>query len=345
MRLFLAAVILAGLSAGRVAFQHSVARADATVSLTVTPSSSDQQGARVLSAQGLPAGTHVTVAVFDPGGEEWIDTPSTDATGNVVDALQPPEGNWSLGLYRVVVGLPSGEAWSTVFAEGDGGPHIATASGTLSSWSVLNVMGSGLPAEQSLQLTISPANFRAPHSFTVQTGADGSLSASFWPQQFGENFWEAGYYQIDIPSLSLSVQIMAHEWPTAPVVRTDGTAISGGTLGVHLLNYVPQRYVWMPYASEDGSVTGDLLLGPIGGDRKLDVSAQLPVVPAGTYLIGSPYEWGEDQFVVMAPTDTPTETPTMTPTATPIPTSTPRPKPHHCKAGFHRVHGKCKRRK
>jgi hypothetical protein len=321
-------------------------------SISVSPVVGNLTTTHQLQMQNLPANASEVVVLFDPDGAQTIFQPETDATGTFDLTLQPPPDGWKLGLYRAALQLAAGQTVTATFVAGDGQPHLFADPASPSPTSAFDFVGIGLPPNSSVNLDLLLANGLGEHLIPATTDANGTLSAYAWPEQFGFAAFSPGYYQISIPTLSLSITFVAREHPQSASITVDAPVVAGGSTATHFRYYSAGRYLWGVYADSAGNVVGEILVGPTDVQGSAAASVPLGVRQPGAYYLATPYDWGETTFTVLDPTPTPT------PTATPSPTATPHPKPTakptakstvrkkqvvHCKKGRKRKGHACKR--
>lgn len=322
---------------------------------TVSPAAGDRTLIRELRAQNLTPSAPFVITLLAPDGQESNIVAQADAAGNVDVTLTSPDGFKTDGVYRAVIGLPDGRAASVTFSVGGGKSVLSVQPDVVSPYSALQFLGSGLPADSALILTISLANGRGDRHFFVTTDAAGTATAVVWPQELGETLLEAGLYRASIPAAGVTATFSVSERPTESTVKVDSPVTPGALTPIHLRSYSAERRVWLVYANAQGAMRGEFLVGPTDRQGNVDTAVVFPALAGGQYLLASPYEWGETEFNVIPPTDTPTAIPTPTATNTPTPdlTSTPTPTPrkvkkrckvakhHHkrCRPKHHRVSG------
>jgi hypothetical protein len=317
------------------------------ITIAISPLSGPGSEPRELVAHGLPPLAPMPVIVFGPDGSQTVTAAHTDDKGNLDVAIAPPSGFGHDGVYRVVLDLGGGSSQSTLFAVGDGKPHLYAEPELFSPFSAFQILGSGLPPNQGFDLVLTPANGRAARTFPVSTDGFGFLQAYIWPDQLNEAFFEAGGYQVAVPALGLSAPFQVWERPIGAILSVDSTVISGDPEPLHFRRYESGRYVWAVYADSSGRVRGELVFGQTDIQGSLDASAVFPGLESGRYRLATPYDWGETAFsaIPATPTPTATATPTATPTDSPTPSVTPTPVPRTTRKVCKRVHGhkKCKR--
>ncbi|HLJ67932.1 MAG TPA: hypothetical protein VKX16_11285 [Chloroflexota bacterium] len=287
------------------------------VAVSVSPADGDATTPRDVTFSGLPAGSQPIAWLFDPTGNESPLPATADTTGAVSLHLTPPDGSWALGLYRVVVAQAGGDAVSATFAVSDGAPRLEEEPVLPSPTSAFSLIGTGFPPGQTIGLTLTLTGGFGDRPLRTTTDASGSFDTFVWPEQVGLPFFPAGQYRVRVGAFGLETSFWAREHPVSSTMTLDGPVSRSGSTTIHLRCYRRNRYVWAVYAGTNGAIEGQLLLGPTDSAGAVDASVDLSGLAPGTYLLATPYDWGETQFVVSAPT----------PTATP--TSTPRPVHHH----------------
>lgn len=298
--------------------------APAVPAVAVTPATASLTTARQVQISGLGPGESDVIVLFDPSGQETVAHAQADSSGTIGLTLQPPDGSWQVGMYRVAVGRPDGSSVSQTFVAADGTPHLFAEPNLPSPTSALNFVGTGLPPNQQLDLHLHLTGGQvAVESVPVTADAAGAFSRFVWPQQFGIPFFAAGDYLITAPAANLSTPFTVREHPVSADPSVSGPVLSGTDLPVHFQNYPPNTYVWGLYADMQGNDVGEFLIGPIAASGQADARVPLPVLAPGQYLLATPYDWGETTFTVLQPTPTPTATATFTPLPTFTPTATP----------------------
>jgi hypothetical protein len=166
---------------------------------------------------------------------------------------------------------------------------------------------------------------------TVDTDVYGSFTSFAWPEMFGFPFWSAGPYTLSDPGSGASVTFWVREHPDTSYLSVDAPVVAGDSSGIDFAHYFPGRYLWTVFAGPDGTVLGEYLFGPADYRGMAHGFATLNAPEGGSYLLATPYDWGELSFTLLlatatpTPTPTPTITPTPTSTSTPTATATPRP--------------------
>lgn len=317
--------------------------------LTVTPEVGGPGTSHDVKGTGLPASTSLTVVVFDPAGLQSLVAVRTDAQGNFDITLRPPAGSWIVGLYRVVVSASSSRAVSAIFVATDGKARVYEQPVLPSPWSAFNIVAYGLPPGKPVDVVVVLTNIGGDYVLHHTADANGVVDAFLWPEQLGLPFWSAGIYGLRIPSVNVSGTFAVREHPAGPNISVRQPLQWGQQTWLTFTGYQPGRFLWAVYAGMDGSVLGEFLLGQADEGGGLNALIAFPDLPSGRYLFATPYEWGETNFVVQAPTPTATltptatETPTATATATATATPTRKPVSHrkctkkhgkkHCKKG------------
>ena len=310
MRLAVLALLLAAASLTPVLAESALSP---VVALSVSPVVAGGTTPRVVRATGLQPSTLVLIVLLDPSGAEMVLQPSTDGNGALNVTLAPPASGWGHGWYRVVVSQGQGRAVSALFVVGDGGPGLAERPDLPSPWSAFNIVGSGLPANANVDLTLTLPAERGTYQFHGRTDDNGILSTYVWPEQVGVPFFEAGYYSVSIPTVGLTSSFVVREHPVGPGMSIP-TVISGKPVSIQFGGYQPNRYLWGIYASPDGAVLGEFLVGVTNSGGLLQATVNLGDLAPGDYLMATPDDWGESSFMVLAPASTPTATPTPRPT-------------------------------
>lgn len=331
--------------------------------ISISPRTGDAAAPRILRASGLMPSDEITIVLFDPSGRQVVLREETDPSGALEIPLNPPDGAWLSGLYRAAVNLAAGQTVTATFAATDGQPHVFLAADLPSVTSAFNFSGTGFAPSQPVGLVLRLGNDRGDRSVPVLADADGLFSVTVWPQQEGEPFFEAGGYAAMVPGQSLYQPFFVREHPGSSLMSIAPPATPGGFIHFHLTGYHASRYLWTTYSDPAGLNEGELLLGPTDANGRLDEDVALPPLPGGTYLVATPYDWGETAVILpnppptASPAATVTDTPTSTPTDTPTPTPTPvrvKSCPKHskkrhgvcrCKKSYKMVHGKCKRKR
>ncbi|MDQ2743370.1 MAG: hypothetical protein M3Z66_13905 [Chloroflexota bacterium] len=284
----------------------------------MSPTAGDVSTVHQFQVSNLPANTPVTVVLFDPAGQQVVTPVQTDASGSIAVTLRPPTGNWTVGLYRAAVGLPSGMSVSATFAVTDGKPHLLAEPLLPSPESALNFVGVGFPPNRQVTLELHLTGGQVGvHDLPVTADTDGSFSTLAWPEQFGLPYFAAGNYLVEAPSQGLSTPFTLREHPGSASINVDGPVPEGVDPTLHFQYYRPGRYVWGVLADMQGNLAGQFLVGETDTAGNANLSLLVPILPSGQYLLATPYDWGEASFTVLAPT--PTNTPAPPPTSTPLP--------------------------
>jgi hypothetical protein len=296
---------------------------------TVLGSTISRDGSRTLEVNGLQSGAATTVVLLDPQGGQTVLEGVSDSSGHLELNLATPNGAWDLGVYRVAVGIGDGSSISTTFAVSDGKPAVYAGPDEPSPTSAFVLTGTGLPADQSLHLILTLAGGFGDRSLQATTDATGTFSLFVWPQEYGYPFWSAGEYILAAPDLGISTPFWVREHPSASYLSIEGPAVPDVPESVGYAHYAAGRYLWTVYADETGRILGEFLLGPSDFRGTAQAAVRFPTLVSGTYLLATPYDWGETLFTVLAPTNTPTPAPTATarPTATATAPSSPTPRP------------------
>jgi hypothetical protein len=318
MRVLVLALILASFSV-MGAFAQSAPVAPAVV---VTPVAAGLTTGRPVQISGLGPDESDVIVLFDPSGQQTVMHSQADSSGAISLSLQPPNGSWQVGMYRIAVGRPDGSSVSATFIASDGVPHLFAEPNLPSPTSALNFVGIGLPANQQLDLHLHLTGGQvAIETVPITTDANGAFSVFVWPQQFGLPFFAAGNYLVTLPSASLSTPFTLREHPVSANPSVSGPVLSGTDLPIHFQNYSANAYVWGLYADMQGNDAGEFLVGPVAAGGQADARIPLPALAPGQYLLATPYDWGETTFTVLQPTSTATPTATSRPrvvdTATP----------------------------
>jgi hypothetical protein len=116
--------------------------------------------------------------------------------------------------------------------------------------------------------------------------------------------------------LQLATDFLVREHPASSSVSIDSPALPRSIGALHFAYYASQRYVWGLYADLTGRAVGEFLVGPTSSAGSLESAVVLPDLAPGQYLLATPYDWGETEFIVDAPPPTPTSTPSPSPTVT-----------------------------
>lgn len=296
---------------------------------TVVNSTVSPDVSRTLEVSGLQSGAATTVVLLDPQGGQTVLQGVSDSSGHLELNLAAPNGAWALGVYRVAVGMGDGSSVSTTFAVSDGKPALYAGPDQPSPTSAFVLTGTGFPANQSLHLVLTLASGFGDRHLQATTDATGTFSLFVWPQEYGYPFWSAGEYIIAAPDLGINTPFWVREHPSASYLSVEGPAVPDVPESVGYAHYAAGRYLWTVYANSAGTVLGEFLLGPSDFRGTAQAAVRFPSLASGTYLLATPYDWGETPFTVLAPTDTPAPAPTATTrppaTATATYTSTPRP--------------------
>lgn len=323
MRRVVVALLLAVSTATAASAQSS---APPTPSVSVTPVAAPAGTPRVLTASGLPAASPVSIVTYDLTGAQTIQTMISASDGTLSAPLNVSDGATTSGMYRVVAASGWGASTSGLFAVTDGSPHLVAEPDLPSVTSALHVVGWGLPANQDCVVSLELANDRGTRLIDAHADSSGLLSLYVWPQQVGESFYEAGLYPVSIPALGLSAQFVVREHPGQSSMEALSPVGSDGVLHLQLTGYPAQRYIWATYERIDGTNAGEALLGQTDSVGNLIASASIPSgVDAGTYLISTPYEWGEAEFSIPVAPQEATATPAATATATATASATAMP--------------------
>jgi hypothetical protein len=311
------------LSAARTSAQTSTAAGPV---VTVSPASGDIFTQHQVKVTGATSSSDQLIVLFDPAGGQTVLHAQADASGAAEVILAPTGGAWQIGVYRVVVALPGTRSMSAIFSVNDGGKHLMAAPDLPSPNSVVEVSGVGLPANVAVHLVLTIAGGLGTRDVSARTDAQGVMFELLWPQALGFDFFSAGRYELAAPDLGLDDAFYIREHPSTSFITLDASVKPGMDVPLQLQAYAVHRYVWAVYATESGESEGEFLLGPTDERGATSNVIQFPVMPPGTYLIATPYDWGETTFAIAAlpptltPTVTPSSTPTLTPTADPTPT-------------------------
>lgn len=315
------------------------------LTITVRPARYVARSSPTAIISGLSSGTGSLCVLLTPDGQEEV-LPMTVAPDGTSDlTLNPPNQGWWPGIYRVVV-RSAGQTASTTFSVDDGQPRLLVEPSLPSPFSAFYVQGVALPADKQFDLVLHlTGGENGSFSETIFTSDQGSFSSWIWPQEVGASFFAAGPYTVSLPAVPVSTGFTVREHPGGAALAVSPDAAAATETNLKLSGYQPNRYVWGVYASSSGQELGEFLAGPTASNGSIDTVLSLPTLPTGTYLVATPYDWGETSFHIVA-ADPPTSTPTATASATPTATATPKPKHHHhhhrsCRPGHHRVHGKC----
>jgi hypothetical protein len=291
-------------------------------SLSVTPATGGLTTAHQVQIGNMISGAPILI-LFAPDGTQAVLHPDVQ-NGLYVATLNPPDGGWMPGLYRVVLGLAGGAAMSQTFTAGTG-PSLYVAPPSPSPTSVFNIVGTNLPPNSTVSVHLFlTGGIQGERVIPVLTDASGAFSAYVWPEPLGFSFFPAGSYLATLPDFGLSAPFTAREHPVSATITAATQITSGQPLPIHFIQYQPYRYLWGVYAGGNGLAEGEFLAGPTDQSEVADLTLSLPALAAGQYYLATPYDWGETTFTVAdPPTSTPTATDTPTPTLTP--TVTPKP--------------------
>jgi len=296
--------------------------------LAVLPAVGDLSTVHQVTLQHLAANSPVTVVLFDPAGNQEVQQRLADANGMLSLELQPASGSWQAGIYRVVAAVAGQDSVSATFVAGDGQPHLLVGPDLPSPTSVFMLQGSGFPPGRTVDVIVALAGGLGERTVHATPDASGTFALYLWPEQFGFTFWSAGRYEVRAqvgsgPTLSDVFYVREH--PDGPAIDVPGTVVAGNPSEVEFRHYPSVRYLWSVYADMSGTILGEFLVGPTDGIGQVIGSASFGGAASGTYLLATPYDWGEASFEAVAPTATPTPTPSpsATPTVTPTPTTTP----------------------
>lgn len=303
----------------------------ASPSLTLTPRLGNTTTSHVLQGHGLPPNSSLPVVLFDPSGNETVLQAQTGSTGDFVLSLVPSGVPWRSGLYRVVVGLPTGAALDATFVASDGSPQLVEEPYLPSPTSAFEFVGTGLPPRTTIHLTLWLTAGEGPHPLTATTDADGTFALFVWPEQFGRPFYAAGDYVIEAPDLGLVTHFAVREHPVSSAAAVAGPIPPAGNVPLTLRYYPANTYVWGVYQTADGAHQGEFLVGPTSARGDLGTVLQLGPLAPGQYYLATPYQWGETTFTVPAPPPTAAPLPTATALPTATPHSTKKTKTHYTK--------------
>jgi hypothetical protein len=322
MRLPLIAALLLGLTLN-ISFAQSPPTGP---TIAISPPTAGQGVTRDVQLRGFTPGVTVTTVIFDPAGMQTVELLNTDSSGSAEMQLKPPNGSWTLGLYRVVAGTGGVGSVSGEFVASDGQPHLSEAEDSPSPFTAFNVQGSGLPPNSPEDITLYLAGQLGQRTFRVTTDDNGTLSLYVWPQQFGFAFFAAGTYRAVAPSLNLETDFIVREHPVSAFITVNGPVTPGAGTRIDFFSYVPGRYLWVVYGTSAGSPSGEALVGPTDVRGKAVATLPFDGLTPGDYLMATPFDWGEAAFNVVGPgaTTTPIVTPAK-PTPTAAPTLTPAP--------------------
>jgi hypothetical protein len=333
-RLLLVVLLLVLLSGARVSAQTAIP----APAVTISPASGDIFTAHQVQIAGVTPGSQQLLVLFDPAGGQTVIHVAADASGVAQVTLAPTGGAWQLGVYRVVVALPTTRSISGIFSVNDGGKHLMVTPDLPSPNSAVEVSGVGLPPYSDISLVLTIAGGLGQRVVSARTDAQGTLEVLLWPQSLGFDFFSAGRYELGAPDLGLNVAFYIREHPSTSFITVGPSVTPGVDTPLKFQAYGVNRFVWAVYATETGQTAGEFLLGPTDARGATGATVQFPGLMQGEYLLATPYDWGETAFTVAAPptatptstptpTDTPTVTPTARPTATRTPTRTPVPTP------------------
>jgi hypothetical protein len=290
--------------------------------VTVSPASGGIFTLHQVQITGASANSDQLIVLFDPAGGQTVLHAQSDPSGAAQMTLAPAGGAWQIGVYRVVVALPGTRSMSAIFAVSDGGRHLMVAPDLPSPNSAVIVSGVGLPANSDAHLVLTIAGGLGQRDVSARTDGQGTLETILWPQALGFDFFSAGRYELAAPDLGLDDAFYIREHPSTSFITLDASVRPGMDVPLQLQAYATHRYVWAVYATESGQSEGEFLLGPTDDRGVTSSTIQFPDMAPGTYLIATPYDWGETTFAIPtpSPTATSTVTPTSTPTADPSPT-------------------------
>ncbi|PZS03742.1 MAG: hypothetical protein DLM70_08625 [Chloroflexi bacterium] len=286
-------------------------------SMTITSGGGDYRSPHEVVVDGVQPGSRQMLVLFDPDGQQTIFQAQTAVTGHATWTLNPPNGQWILGLYRLVLPLGEGRAISETFVSGDHQAHLFAEPFLPSPTSVFDFVGIGLTPDTSVTLDLVLTAGQGEHLLQTVTDASGSFSLFVWPQQFGLPFFAAGDYLVQVSTIKPGTEFRVREHPGSSSLSVDGPVVKGLDATLHLRGYQADRLVWGMYAGLHGDASGEFLVGPTSGAGSLDTSVALTLPGPGQYLIGSPIDWGETSFEAIEPTATATATPPPTPAVTP----------------------------
>jgi hypothetical protein len=271
---------------------------------------------------GLVPSATLTALVIDPTGEEQALSVNSDASGSASLALTPPDAGWRFGLYRIAVSLPNNAAMSATFAVSDGQQRLQANPYLPSPTSALLFTGMGFTPGATISLTLYlTGGQQGAHDIPVTVDAAGTFSVLVWPQQFGLPFFAAGDYRVASDD-GLSTPFRVREHPVSAAIAVSTPVASDRLSPVHFQNYQPHRFLWGLYATLDGHLAGEFLVGQTDAGGRVDASLDFGGLAPGRYLLATPYDWGETSFDVPDPTPTVTASPTPAVTATPDPAVT-----------------------
>jgi len=326
-RLFL----IVALAVTALPFFHVSAQSTASpAALAVLPAVGDLSTVHQVTLQRMPANSPVTVVLFDPAGNQEVQQRVADANGTLSLELKPASGSWEAGIYRVVAAVVGQDSVSATFVAGDGQPHLLVGPDLPSPTSVFMLQGSGFPPSQAVDVVVALTGGLGERTVHATPDAAGTFALYLWPEQLGFSFWSAGRYQVRVQlgsGSTLSNVFYVREHPDGPAIDVPGTVVAGNPSRVEFRHYPAVRYLWSVYADMSGAVVGEFLVGPTDGIGQVIGSANFGGAASGTYLLATPYDWGETSFQALAPTATPTPTPSPSPTPTVTPTVTMTPTP------------------
>ncbi len=345
--------LIVALGVTALPFFHVAAKsAGPSAALAVLPAVGGLTTVHQANLQGAPSNSPVTLVLFDPSGNQEVQQRLADATGTLSLELKPPSGSWQAGIYRLVAAVAGQDSVSATFVAGDGQPHLVVGPDLPSPTSVFMLQGSGFPPHAAVDLVVALASGLGERTVRATPDASGTFVVYVWPEQLGFSFWSAGRYEVRTKlgsGSTLSYAFYIREHPNGPAIDVPGTVVAGKPNQVEFRHYEPVRYLWSVYADATGTVVGEFLSGPTDGIGQSVGAGYFSGVAGGTYLLATPYDWGETSFEAIAPTATPTLTPspspTFTVTPTPTPTMTPTPTPTRTLTPVRIVrHKKCTRK-
>jgi hypothetical protein len=296
----------------------------ASASFLVSPG--DLFSSRILVAGQLQANANVTIVLFDPEGGQTVLKGKTDGTGRLQAVIQPPLAGWHFGVYRAAIALPDLHGISATFAVGDGDLHLYAGLDLPSPSSAFILTGTGFPRSQSINLVLTLASGYGSRNFQVQTQSDGSFTSLAWPEEYRYPFWTAGRYSVSTADGQTSAIFWVREHPNGSYLTVTSPVEPNVPAEIAYQHYGAGRYLWTVYADMGGRVLGEYLTGPSDAQGFAQGAVRFPYLPSGEYLLGTPYDWGETAFALVAPTSTPAATATPTMTASPLPPAPPKPK-------------------
>jgi len=304
-------------------FGETVPPSPPAVSITITPDVAGVNAPRNIEIGNLAPSAQITVLLIDPAGRQTSHGLTSMSAGIVHTWLSPPAGGWTEGLYRVVVDLGLGRAMSGTFAAGDGQPTLSELTVLPSPWSALYFVATGLPPDQDQHLIVDLTGERGTKDIVAHADGNGTLTAFLWPQQLNLPFFESGYYEAEIPALHLKARFGVRERPGGSSISTSDVVEPGSSTPIHFQVYQANHLLWCVYARSDGAVEGEFLTPATNAGGVLNTVVTFPSLPPGSYLLATPYDWGETSFTINPPPPTETPTPTATPTSTPDPPKPP----------------------